>query len=540
LTLTIFEQTAFHASFKEEKADAAQTAVLAVSRGTSVILLLVYGLYLLFQLKTHAYMYESVPQAIIEAESHPGVLADMMDSSSSSDSSDSSSSSDSDSSGDSGSVKNARKRFKRMIKHRRHRKSSVSTASVSSPSASFPSFLSSAATTMERQDNSWEHAIGSPKISRRASALASVNNGKENLDADVEDGDNNTRVRDFGDTNGGDVSKALERKRSHKKSKKHQKRKDPVELSEKPPIESIEPVRSQSGPRVGFAEDISAAESQDLSAGKRPFNMRGFSRAPAFRPGLTKMLSNNVFATPPPPPSPSQTPVPTLRGRPMIRRTNSLPGRLNQLSVLAGVNPAPTVTRTGTDPIPPFQHQVGDEEAGVEAATPDGKLVMSRTAAVVMLLFSTALVAVCAEFLVEAIPEMVADSPVSEAFIGLIILPIVGNAAEHVTAVTVAAKNKMDLAIGVAVGSSIQIALFVTPVVVLLGWILNTEMSLYFNLFETISLFATVFVVNFLVLDGRSNYLEGTLLIAAYVIIAICAFYYPGDDSLSVVGGGDH
>lgn len=64
-------------------------------------------------------------------------------------------------------------------------------------------------------------------------------------------------------------------------------------------------------------------------------------------------------------------------------------------------------------------------------------------------------------------------------------------------------------------------------------------MSLYFNLFETISLFATVFVVNFLVLDGRSNYLEGTLLIAAYVIIAICAFYYPDADSLSSVGGGE-
>jgi Ca2+:H+ antiporter len=489
-------------------------------------------------------MYESIPQEIIEAESHPGILADMMDSSSSSDSSSNSSDSDSDTSGDSGSVRNAGKRFKRMIKNRRHRKSSVSTTSVSSPSASFPSFLSSAATTMERQENSWEHAIASPtSLSRRTSALAPATNDNENLDADVETGNNNTRVRDFGDANGGDVSKALERKKSHKKSKKHHKKKEAAELNEKPPIESIEPVRSNSGPRVGFAEDISAAESQpvtDLSAGRRPFNMRGFSRTPALRPGLTKMLSNNVFATPPPAPSPSQTPVPTLRGRSMIRRTNSLPGRLNQLSTLAGVHPAPTVARSGTDPIPPFQHQVGSDEEAAQAAPSDGKLAMSRTAAVVMLLLSTALVAVCAEFLVEAIPEMVQDSPVSEAFIGLIILPIVGNAAEHVTAVTVAAKNKMDLAIGVAVGSSIQIALFVTPVVVLLGWILNTEMSLYFNLFETISLFATVFVVNFLVLDGRSNYLEGTLLIAAYVIIAICAFYYPGDDSLSVVGGGDN
>lgn len=177
-------------------------------------------------------------------------------------------------------------------------------------------------------------------------------------------------------------------------------------------------------------------------------------------------------------------------------------------------------------------------EDAEDSETSDGKLRMSRTAAIVMLLLSTALVAVCAEFLVDAIPEMIDDSPVSQAFIGLIILPIVGNAAEHVTAVTVAGKNKMDLAIGVAVGSSIQIALFVTPVVVLLGWILNTDMSLYFKLFETISLFATAFVVNFLVLDGRSNYLEGSLLIAAYVIIAVGAFYYPSEDAQSAVGGG--
>jgi Ca2+:H+ antiporter len=145
---------------------------------------------------------------------------------------------------------------------------------------------------------------------------------------------------------------------------------------------------------------------------------------------------------------------------------------------------------------------------------------MSRTAAVVMLIITTALVAVCAEFLVDAIPEMVEHSAVSQAFIGLIILPIVGNAAEHVTAVTVATKNKMDLAIGIAVGSSIQIALFVTPVVVILGWCMDKQMSLYFNLFETVSLFVTVFVINFLILDGKSNYLEGVLLIAAYVIIA--------------------
>lgn len=249
------------------------------------------------------------------------------------------------------------------------------------------------------------------------------------------------------------------------------------------------------------------------------------------------MLSNNVFATPLPAGArtPSETPVPTFRGRPTIRRTSSLPDRLNRQQTPAASSQPPSSTRA--QPLPPYQRQHSQEKSS-EADTNDGKLAMSRTAAIVMLLLSTALVAVCAEFLVEAIPDMLEAQPnVSEAFIGLIILPIVGNAAEHVTAVTVAAKNKMDLAIGVAVGSSIQIALFVTPVVVLLGWGMGKEMSLYFNLFETICLFATAFVINFLILDGRSNYLEGSLLIAAYVIIAVAAFYYPSEENQSAVGG---
>lgn len=122
---------------------------------------------------------------------------------------------------------------------------------------------------------------------------------------------------------------------------------------------------------------------------------------------------------------------------------------------------------------------------------------LSRTSAILLLLASTGLVAVCAEHLVSGIQYLVDNTSVSEEFIGLIVLPIVGNAAEHVTAVTVAGKNKMDLAIGVAVGSSIQIALFVTPVIVLLGWALQKELSLYFSLFETISLFVSAFIVSY-------------------------------------------
>lgn len=88
---------------------------------------------------------------------------------------------------------------------------------------------------------------------------------------------------------------------------------------------------------------------------------------------------------------------------------------------------------------------------------------------------STALVAVCAEFMVDSIDALTATGNISETFVGLILLPIVGNAAEHATAVTVACKDKMDLAIGVAVGSSMQIALLVLPFIVVLGWIIGVD-----------------------------------------------------------------
>jgi Ca2+:H+ antiporter len=146
---------------------------------------------------------------------------------------------------------------------------------------------------------------------------------------------------------------------------------------------------------------------------------------------------------------------------------------------------------------------------------------IGRMASLILLLSSSILIAICAEFLVSTIDDMVTHSPLSEPFIGLIILPIAGNVAEHITAMTVAAKNKMDLAIGVSVGSSIQIALFVTPLIVIVGWILDRDMTLYFSLFETVTLVATTFLVNFLILNGKTNYLEGSLLCACYIIIGL-------------------
>lgn len=131
----------------------------------------------------------------------------------------------------------------------------------------------------------------------------------------------------------------------------------------------------------------------------------------------------------------------------------------------------------------------------------------------IALLLVTLLVAVCAEYLVDSIDAVVAKTGISKSFIGLILLPIVGNAAEHVTACVVAYKGKMDLAIGVAIGSSLQIALFVTPFMVILGWIIHQPMTLHFMGFETVVFFISVVVVNYLIQDGESNYLEGALCV---------------------------
>ncbi|KAF9431084.1 hypothetical protein BGZ94_009470 [Podila epigama] len=146
---------------------------------------------------------------------------------------------------------------------------------------------------------------------------------------------------------------------------------------------------------------------------------------------------------------------------------------------------------------------------------------------ITLLVVVTLTVAFCAELLVGSIEGLSESWGISSTFIGLILLPIVGNAAEHVTAVTVAMKNKMDLAIGVAIGSSMQIALFVTPVMVIIGWIINQPMTLFFNTFETCVLFVSVLIVNYLIQDGESNWLEGVMLLSTYLIIGIAFFYYP-------------
>jgi Ca2+:H+ antiporter len=151
------------------------------------------------------------------------------------------------------------------------------------------------------------------------------------------------------------------------------------------------------------------------------------------------------------------------------------------------------------------------EDTG-EHAEPE--LLTPWTASVLLVVITIA-VAACAEYLVDSIDSIVETAHISKTFIGLILIPIVGNAAEHVTAVVVAYKDKMDLAIGVAIGSSLQIALFVTPFLVVLGWIMDRSMTLHFETFETVAFFLAALVVTLLIQDGKSNYLEGVLCIVS-------------------------
>ncbi|KAF5367396.1 hypothetical protein D9758_003773 [Tetrapyrgos nigripes] len=155
---------------------------------------------------------------------------------------------------------------------------------------------------------------------------------------------------------------------------------------------------------------------------------------------------------------------------------------------------------------------------------------MSLFTTLVLLASVTVLVAVTAEWLVDSIDGLVESSSISEEFVGVILLPIVGNAAEHVTAVTVSMKDKLTLSLGVAVGSSIQIALFVIPFIVTLAWIMGKPLTLLFDPYESITLFLAVLTVNYCVQDGRSNWLEGMILMCLYVILGVTFWFYPGSN----------
>src|SRR5262249_23996772 len=161
----------------------------------------------------------------------------------------------------------------------------------------------------------------------------------------------------------------------------------------------------------------------------------------------------------------------------------------------------------------------------------EGESMSRRTAAIVRVV-ATVLIAWMSELLVHAVGPASKKLGLTEICVGVIAVAIIGNAAEHSTAILMAMKNQMDLAYHIAVGSSMQIALFVAPVLVFLSYGIGKPMDLLFTTFEVITVGLAVAIVSLVAADGESNWMEGVLLLAVYVIFAIAFFYLPASAPL--------
>ncbi|WP_374688337.1 calcium/proton exchanger [Promineifilum sp.] len=157
-----------------------------------------------------------------------------------------------------------------------------------------------------------------------------------------------------------------------------------------------------------------------------------------------------------------------------------------------------------------------------EAHAPAG---WSTRHALIILVIAVGLIALLSEFLVGAVEPVTASLGLSEFFLGIILIPLVGNAAEHFVAVTVARKNQMDLSLSIAIGSSLQIALFVAPALVFISLALGNPMPLEFTQYEVLAVAAASLIAAFVSLDGKSNWLEGSMLLVLYVILGVAFFF---------------
>ena len=167
-----------------------------------------------------------------------------------------------------------------------------------------------------------------------------------------------------------------------------------------------------------------------------------------------------------------------------------------------------------------FRSPEGRATGGVEHEPQFG-----RVASLMVLLVATIAVAYTSEAFVGALEPMTEEIGLSELFVGVIIVPVVGNIAEHIVGVQIAYKNQMDFSMGISLGSSIQVALLVTPILVFLGPFLGHPLRLVFTPLELGALAAAVIIMGFVALDGRSNWLEGAMLVGVYLISALAFFF---------------
>ncbi len=163
---------------------------------------------------------------------------------------------------------------------------------------------------------------------------------------------------------------------------------------------------------------------------------------------------------------------------------------------------------------------------GGDVSSHESPPTWSLKKAIVTLAVAAATIGVLSEFLVGSTEEAVKALGLSQIFVGLILIPIIGNAAEHSSAVMMALKNRMDLAVSISVGSAIQVSLLVAPILVLLGVILGKPMDLSFTLMEVASVAVAVGIASSVMQDSESNWLEGAFLLIAYAVMGIAFFFY--------------
>ncbi len=168
-------------------------------------------------------------------------------------------------------------------------------------------------------------------------------------------------------------------------------------------------------------------------------------------------------------------------------------------------------------------------ESGVthEAAPAEETKGWSIWTSIAVLAAATVGVVILSEILVGAVEAVVENLGLSEFFLGIILIPIVGNVAEHLVAVQVALRNQMELSVGIAVSSSVQVALFVAPLLVFVSLWMGNPLTLIFNPFELVALGAGILVAALVSADGESNWLEGTALLAVYLILGLAFFLLP-------------
>ena len=169
------------------------------------------------------------------------------------------------------------------------------------------------------------------------------------------------------------------------------------------------------------------------------------------------------------------------------------------------------------------------DAAHVAAEDKDGahKPTWSIQRCLILLAAATIGIVVMSEFLVSAVESVTQTLGLTEFFIGIIVIPIVGNIAEHLVAVEVAYKNNMELSLAVSIGSSLQIALFVAPVLVFIALLMGKQLLLVFTPYELVTLMAAGIIAAFISQDGETNWLEGAMLLAVYVIVAMAFFFLP-------------